>query len=92
MKVFNILKCLISLIICMLFLSKNDESNLIENSLLKLRKPKCPKLSSSDKTSLERQLKIKQDQLGQAQLSGDRNKIERLTGDIGKIRQRLCRP
>ncbi|KAH7649323.1 hypothetical protein FG379_002447 [Cryptosporidium bovis] len=91
MKVFNILKCLISLIICMLFLSKNDESNLIENSLLKLRKPKCPQLSKEDRKSLERQWKELQSDLGNFKMQRNDRKIRETEEKLQRVKQRLCK-
>ncbi|KAK6588957.1 hypothetical protein RS030_273678 [Cryptosporidium xiaoi] len=91
MKVFNILKCLISLIICMLFLSKNNEDNLIGNSLLKLRKPNCPKLSKEDRRSLERQWKTLQEDLGKYKMQRNDKRIRDTEEKLQKVRQRLCK-
>ncbi|KAH8739197.1 hypothetical protein FG386_003575 [Cryptosporidium ryanae] len=91
MKVFNVLKCLILLIVCMLFLDNNEKMNLKENSLIKLRKPRCKKLSRKERSDLEKQVGILQQKLGEKEIKGDKNGAENIRDRIRRANERLCK-
>ncbi|KAH8739186.1 hypothetical protein FG386_003564 [Cryptosporidium ryanae] len=64
--------------------------NLKENSLIKLRKPRCKKPSKEDTKSLQRQLKVLQGKIGEKELKGDQNGAENVRKQLQRVKEKLC--